>query len=621
MIRDILKNMVLMALAVLLLSSAGGFAQAPQRAAATAAVDQVVPALETNPAVRAALEIPRQTPAEHFQAIGWLIDLGRPELAKRILDDLTNLDISDEERAALVDEFGPRSMLQLARAKELAPAGAEFAEKCMAAASAAANDPQRTARLVAQLTDPSEDVRTIARNDLAATGRFGAVAVLDALARERNADRRKALMTAAAHMEALVVGPLLAMLDTNDPQLGLDVAALLMQLDVAPAKPLLTTPPGFAIRELLVAIERYEQGMHPFATDESNRVELWHWDDANKKLSSGFYSANEARIIWLARLTGELARLQPGNSDYARKALLYELEAAPLLPVADKSIAKEQFAGAETTWINNLLAEALEQNYSHAAVAAADTLGERRDANVLFTADAQPSVLASALVHPNRRVRFAALRAIMMIDPASPYPGSSRVPEALTWFASGSGARQAMVAMPTNAAATNLAGMLRGHELDAEATNRGHEAVGMAREMADLEMIFVDMGILLPDIRQVLYELRISPTTGQIPIALMAADGRLEAAERLAAEHERVLPVPRPHSAEVLSRIVEQLSAMAGRDAVSAEVRQQQAAEAAAWIDKLRGGERRFYTIRVSALPDSDDSRPGHITPAPPANP
>ena len=43
---------------------------------------------------------------------------------------------------------------------------------------------------------------------------------------------------------------------------------------------------------------------------------------------------------------------------------------------------------------------------------------------------------------PNRRVRFAALRAIMTLDPKSPYPGSSRVPEAFAWFAGGTGERR-----------------------------------------------------------------------------------------------------------------------------------------------------------------------------------
>ena len=165
-------------------------------------------------------------------------------------------------------------------------------------------------------------------------------------------------------------------------------------------------------------------------------------------------------------------------------------------------------------------------------------------------ADGQQSPLANALTHANRRVRFAALRAILTLDPPSPFPGSSRVPEVLSWFADGVGERRAMVAMPTNLMSTDVAGMLSAHGLEGEATNHGREAIDRARELADLEMIFVDMDIAMPDVRQVLYELRTRPETGQIAIALLAADGRLPAAQRLAGEHERVVAISRPHTAE-----------------------------------------------------------------------
>jgi hypothetical protein len=603
-----------MTIALSLLRSAPVFAQGP---APDAPID-VGPAIETDPAVRAALEIPRATAADHFQAIGWLIDLDRPELAKPILEELTKLQLTDDERATLVAEFGPRAMLQLARTKELAPAGAQFADACMAAAAAAANDPRRIAALVAQLADPSPEVRTIARNDLAATGQVGAIATLETLAKESDPARREEFLRAAAQMGPFVTGPLLAMLDTAAAGLRSDVAALLTELDVAQAVPLLPQPADSARRLLLDALERLQRGAPPLLPDESDRIELWHWNDATKKLNSATYSVDEARTIWMSRLARRLAGISPQNPDYLRQAVLLELEAAPLLPPAPRLPASEHLGSAETGWVVGLLAEALELNYAHAAVAAANILGERRDDDVLFTADSQPSALAAALAHPNRRVRFAALRAIMTIDPPSPYPGSSRVPEALAWFADGSGARRALVAMPTYAAASDLAGMLAAHELDAEATNRGRVAVKLARKMADLEVIFVDMDIQAPGIRQVLYELRISPTTGEIPIALVSADGRLASAERLAAEHDRVLAVPRIHSAKVLGRVVEQLAHLSGRFATPPDERRAQAIDAAAWLTKLSSGHRPFYVIRRPALMETVESHPGAIVPAPP---
>jgi CheY-like chemotaxis protein len=230
-------------------------------------------------------------------------------------------------------------------------------------------------------------------------------------------------------------------------------------------------------------------------------------------------------------------------------------------------------------------------------VAAADELGRRKDSSVLYTSNGQRSPLAAALAHSNRNLQFTALRAIMAIDPTSPYPGSSRLPEALEWFANAAGQGRAVVAMPTDLDATDLAGMLAAHGLEADATNRGRDAIDLAHEAADIEMIFVDVDILVPDVRQVLYELRTEPATAQIPIAILAADGRLQAATRVASDHDRAIATPRPHSPEVLARIVDQLNNMAGRSTVSASDRVDQAAQAMSWLSQLLSSDRAFYDL------------------------
>jgi hypothetical protein len=591
-----------------LVSCAAALAQAP---AENAVIDVVPSVVETNPAVRAALELPSETPADHFQAIVWLLDLGRPQLAQPILESLTKLQLNDAQRAALVSEFGSRDMLLLARAKELAPAGAEFANACMAAAAAADRDQQRTAALVAQLTDPSAEVRELARNDLAATGRHGVLATLEALAQETNRDRRTMLLAAAAQMRPLVIGPLLAMLDSNDAALRADVADLLRHLQVPQAAPLIAADPASAERALTHAIERSRQGIPPFAADELNRVEIWKWCDETKLIVARV-PAEDAAIIWMSRLAQRRAEWRPDNRGYERQSLLLGLEAEtllqrafetdgrPLCATAGSEPAVQQLRSTDAQLVNAVLADALQAKYAHASVAAAAELGRRRQPHVLYSADAQPSPLANALLNGNRRVRYAALEAIMSLDPPSPYPGSSRVPEALTWFAASAGERQVLVAMPTLAASTNMAGMLAAHELYGQATNRGRDAVAMALDMADLEMIFIDMNIQAPGIREVLYELRISATTGEVPIALLAAEGRLDAAQRLAAEHQRVIAVSRPHSKEVLARVVERLIGLAGPNPVPPQRRAEQAERATQWLDKL-AATRPFYTIRRAA--------------------
>ncbi len=69
----------------------------------------------------AALELPRTEPKHYLSAVLALLNLNRPELAAPILKELTELKLDDEQRAALVDEFGSSRLLQLAHSIRAGP--------------------------------------------------------------------------------------------------------------------------------------------------------------------------------------------------------------------------------------------------------------------------------------------------------------------------------------------------------------------------------------------------------------------------------------------------------------------------------------------------------------------
>jgi hypothetical protein len=584
-------------------------AAAPAAAEGTADAD--LAAVETDPTIRAALELPRVTPADHLQAVLWLIDLDRPRLARPILDELTKMNFTDEQRAELLAKFGSHNMVKLARTKELAPAGGQFADACLATAKKVSTEPQHLAALVKQLSDSSPEERLMARNDLAVTGQIGANATLEALAREKDPNARAALMAAAQQMTPLVERPLLAMLATRDNTLRSDVAALLERLHVPQAAPLLAGY-GEAEQALEIALARYSQGTIPFAPDADDQVELWYWSDATKKLSSRKFPADDAQIIWMSRFARTLAQLRPDVTSYQRRALLLDLEAIGVLAdspaaAAQSPVAKQLIETTETHMLEDVLADALKRDYAYAAVAAANAMGERRDPSVLYSGGAQAAPLANALVHKNRRVRNAALQAIMAIDPQGPFPGASRVPEALAWFAGSKGQRRALVAMPTNVSAADLGGKLAEHGFSAAVTNSGREAVKLAGDLTDLEIILLDMNIQAPGVRQVLFEMRMTPGAGDLPVALLARAGRLEAAKQLASEHQRVIAVSRPQSPGVVTSIVEGLAAQARRDTVPAAERAAQAVQATTWLAKLLAVPHSFYDLR-RASPEIEDA-------------
>ena len=150
--------------------------------------------------------------------------------------------------------------------------------------------------------------------------------------------------------------------------------------------------------------------------------------------------------------------------------------------------------------LNDALADALDATICPAPRSPLiDELGQRGGRRrALYAADAKPRRSRSARTTPNRRVRFAALRAIMALDPQSPYPGSSRVPDALAYFAASGGDRRAIVAMPTAARATDLAGQLAATASRPTASTTAATRSTSPSSKADLELVLVDMNICCP---------------------------------------------------------------------------------------------------------------------------
>ena len=134
----------------------------------------------------AALESPRNLPIDYVRAILALVDLGEAPRAVPIVEELAGLQISDEQRAEVVEKLGTAAMLRVARNEALGPAAKEFDETTMAAAASAATSPERLSRLVEQLSAASPDARRAAAVELATTGTTGVKYVISALADAQN---------------------------------------------------------------------------------------------------------------------------------------------------------------------------------------------------------------------------------------------------------------------------------------------------------------------------------------------------------------------------------------------------------------------------------------------------
>ena len=100
----------------------------------------------------------------------------------------------------------------------------------------------------------------------------------------------------------------------------------------------------------------------------------------------------------------------------------------------------------------------------------------------------QTAPLIEALSHPNRRVRFAAARAIVKLQPEGTFAGASRLAEVLGYFAGSQGKRRVLAAHPRRAVAQTLGGLLADAGFEAESATTGAELIRRAVRSPDLEL-------------------------------------------------------------------------------------------------------------------------------------
>src|SRR5262249_54018431 len=153
---------------------------------------------------------------------------------------------------------------------------------------------------------------------------------------------------------------------------------------------------------------------------------------------------------------------------------------------------------------------------------------------ILSRGGATLSPLAAAAQHPDRRLRFAAIEAIMKLKPTQPFAGSSGVVEGLGYFASAYGTPRILVAHPPSEEASQMAGLAAelGYEFDI-ATN-GRRAFDQLVRSSDHELALIFSGIDRPGVDELLAQLRRDRRTALLPVGIVAPLDDLERVKRFA---------------------------------------------------------------------------------------
>ncbi|MGA2064789.1 MAG: hypothetical protein ABSG86_07460 [Thermoguttaceae bacterium] len=583
-----------------------------------------------DPAIVAILAVKPKTPVDCFRTARTLWRLGRPELARPLLRQILAGQPDDESLAGLVQEFGSPALAELSNQPALLPEAEQLAAAALGAVNRRLQDPKRIADLIGQLQDPSAEARRGAMLGLR-EGRGPAVAaLLSALADPAQAAGRPALQAALVTMRTEAFEPLAAILDSADAELKIQALTVLGEMNL-PGAAIWLVGPAFdpasdaRVRAAAVAALKrlsggvpsraqatewlYEQARNYFRgrlvlkVDADSRVQVSSWDAAGGKCVSRNTTIDDACRVMAARLARQAHAVAPDDPRVTVLWLAATLDEMVYSRGLEKPLDFDKEAGLRriaklgAPTLEAVLDYATAEGHPAAGRAAAVILGRIGSAQELLRKGQEPGPLVRAARSPDRRLRLAALEAIVRLEPDGPYPGSSWVPESLAFLAATQGARRALLAGTGPDTFVDLAAALATMHVAPAKASFGHEAIRMALQSPDYEVLLIDAGVGNPVVETVVQHLRQDYRTAGLAIGVVARSGFFERAERLARDDPRTLSIARPHSTETAQAELDALWAIRPQEFVAFPERQEQAARALACLATLASSSRRVYDL------------------------
>jgi hypothetical protein len=575
---------------------------------------------ERDPAVLAIRDMNPTQPAELMFAVRALFDIGRVDEAKYFLIRLIEAQPDQQLLSQFHREYGEALFFRLSKDRRMAPEGAEFFRAVTQAANQSARDPDRIQGLINELNSPSPVRRARAVDSLRRLEYSVVTPLLQALADGSRTDEHPAIRSAIAQMGEHMIDPVLGALETNDTPLRIQVIRTLGQFRhsrvlggiVGPfadpdSSDEIRSAAAQAISDVVgclparVHVERflydraraYFEGMLPGRLDHEDRVTVWTWDAQQQTSVPVRLVAEDASLLFAARLSWDLHRIAPENVDYRRLALVTNLQWAkqqggldvPLDLSEGSRAARMAQVGVEA--LEDVLTYAMETRRPVAATAAVELLGRMGDASLVQSVGGRPRPLVTALLSGDRRLRVAAADAIVQLDPRRAYAGSSHLMEALGYVIRTVGTRRALVVHPRLGTAQSLAGLLLEMGFEADTATTGRDAFRLAVRHPDYEFALISDAVEQPAVHELIQMFRKDPRTSRLAIGLMGRQGTLESGEAFAETDELVLAFPQPLDAAGMTFQAGRLIRLAGRGLVGHDERLDQAVRAMSHLLRL----------------------------------
>lgn len=593
----------------------------PAVPAAAPGKKQAAPAPAGSPAAQAIVGNNPMTTVELLRAIDTLGQLGEPEVATSLVNQLAALKPNDTDLTAAVETLGSAVFFRLRQLQGVPPTMALIANKALQVTSKAARDPaklQAATELLLKAETNREQAAALV--PLLSAGEEGvAWAIHGLLTPNLPLAGRSRLEYIVRQAEQAAVDPLIAAVAIERGAAALPLQALLVDLGGETAgiwllAPAFAEPQNKPLQDLVASIyqrlpsrelaartlqslaKSYLDGDRRFTLTADNRVKIWQWDSTAKLPVAQLVSSPQAQARRAALLANQLISIDP-DSPASRELWLqcqlrlraWETGLDKDAAWADADLARVKGWGSGS--VEQVLVTSLAQQDAVSAAAALQLLRQLGPASSLTGAKPHPAV--EALRYPNRRVQYAAAQTLLAWDPRAPFNGAGHFTQVLQHLAGSQGQRQAIVGFPNREIATRLAGYFSSVGIEGLAAWTGQTTVRLAQQSPDAELILLSSRINFEPLSITIQELRRDPRTAHLPIVILTEDASED--PRLGAQFERdplITIFTRPYEPTSMKFILAQAFRSAdgkgaGSGVISAAERRQQGLFALTALAKL----------------------------------
>jgi CheY-like chemotaxis protein len=541
-----------------------------------------------------------ETASDFWNAIQFEMEVGRYDLAARHLRGLVQK-ATDQELAQLAEKVGTVAFLQLrnvqkwsddpkvnAQAKKDVDA---LVGRVTAAVQKQLGDAGRIQAFIKNLNASPEE-HAYALKELYRSGDLAIPYLIDALREASPEDRLNLLAALRQLLDGRTLPPVIAALDSNDPQLQVDLLDVILKgaarsanllglarrevvphlwyLSASTRQPpavrrkatealalFLDTPASKlppAKLELTKQAERYYK--HEVKFPNPGAVTVWRWDGSH--VVAGWpgartISASRAEEYYGLRYARQALALDPTYQPAQLILLSLVLDKGEERAGLGRPLERaapavhDLLATVSPDLVVAVLERALDEHRVPVILGAVRDLGARAEVQAARPSKGTEPPLVRALYYPDRRVQMAAAEALLQIPGSAAIPATTRVVDVL---------RRAVAANPDPKAKPKvLVGYFNNDTLDrvSETVRRagfepvpvrtGRDVLLRLNQAADIDLLLLDADLPDPGLASLLGQLRVDSNAG-VPVVLTAPADRLEPIRRFAERTPNVTVVP-----------------------------------------------------------------------------